>query len=222
MKLSDRIFLLPYLIVFFIDLAVLVIFAGYLFSGRFQVTKVLYFVLVIIVSLVIYFLRIKVIGNKTILNKFSDDQQFGYGLIFFVSMALGCLFITWFIIKTHLNIFFADFQKLDFSPVQWLDFLHENYQAISFHVIIVIVIAYFLFLLTSPLLRKRERTDLIIWLGTIAVVGLLFTFIPTMKVWQQLVAAKGVGDILSFIFGSSLIYFNLLFLLKKPKDNFIS
>lgn len=218
MRFKDKIFVFPFFVVFFIDLTVLVFFAAYLASGEFQWTKILYLFLVTFISIAIYFLRTGLIGKNTVLDKFTNDEYFGRGLIGFVSLVLGTLMITLLIVKTELGIFINDFQKLDFEPLKWFEFLNSNYQQIILYTFLLVVICYIvlsLIALTSRFVEERAVIKIAITFGII-IIFILFTSKNLLNIWHLVFDIKIVQQVLTYLFSGSLIYFNLFFLLKRP------
>ena len=223
MKFKDKLFLLPYFIIFFIDLTVIVFFIAYLFSGVFQWTKLLYVFLILTTTTIIYFLRIGVIGTKTVLDRFSPDKNFGKGLTAVTSLVMSILIVTFLIAKTRWSIFINDFQKLDFDPLKWFEFLNNNYQQIVLYASLVVVISIILMvpiILFSKFLSKESEEGLIKIMTTIgmAIIFLLFTSNNVLIFWRSIFDIKIIQQILTYLFSGSLIYFNLFFLLKRPSD----
>lgn len=221
MNIKDKIFIFPFFVVFFINLTVLVFFATYLASGQFQWTKVLYLFIILLMTIMIYYLRIITIGNNTVLDKFTTDQYFGRGLVGFVSLVLSTLITTFLIIKTKWNIFINDFQKLDFEPLKWFEFLNHNYQQIVSYTSLVVIISVILMvpvMIFSRHLSKESKEGLIKVLAMtgMMIIFLLFTSENFLNFWRSIFEIKIIRLALTYLFSGSLIYFNLFFLLKKP------
>lgn len=215
LSIKRQLFLLRYITMFVIDIALLVVCFGYLFTGSFQRSKVVFAVLIIVLTVLLFSVRKKLIGSGTVLDQFSSDPQLGKGLLALVMSSLSALFVTTGISLFHWSYFLNDFEKLTFTPIAFVSKIVDEYQSVSLHVLVVVVIAYTLFWILKPLLRKSDKdsVSLMVWIGVIGVFLLLFAYQPLAGSWKSILGIPFVGFLASLVVSASFVISSLRFIL---------
>lgn len=215
LPIKHQLFLLRYITMFVIDLALLVVCFDYLFSGPFQWSKVIFAVLIIVLTVLLSSVRKRLVGSGTVLDGFSSDPQVGKGLLGLVMSSLSALFVTTGISLFHWSYFLSDFEKLTFTPLAFVSTIVDEYQSVSLHVLAVVVIAYALFLILKPLLRKSDQdsVSLMVWIGVIGVFLLLFAYQPLAGSWKSILGTPFVGFLASLVVSASFVISSLRFIL---------
>lgn len=229
MKLKDKILLLPYVVILMFDIAVLVILGMHFLNlTNIESANLYYFLLIIVLAIIIFVLRLLIIGKSTILDKYLTRTKGDSVFIFFVSVIVSILATTWAIKYFSIN-FFVNSLSLDlrFSPLKWLDFLNSNFHRIAFYALIFVLlnslILYLFYNLKDYMEQKGLEVNdeqlkqilLGVMIFNIFVFLILFVSDPMIYFWDNFLKQKLIKQLLSFIFSGSLIYFNLYFLLKR-------
>jgi len=222
-QILKNISILPYFIIFFVDLAVYILLFLYFASSEFQMTKVWYGLLVLVVAALIYILRIKIVGKETVFDRFTKEKNVGSAIVAFVSLCLSIILVTTLIVKLPWAAFINDFQAVSYSPLYWFEFLGKNYLTISIYASIIFIISYIIFIPTFFMKEMTSRFGKSLRAQTFGLIAVII-ILPLLasrtfqSFIQSLVEMKLLSLALGVLFGGSAIYFNLFFLLRKPKN----
>jgi len=227
MKFKDQLLLLPGVVILMFNIAVLVVFISHFlnedYSGR---INTYYLLLICVVAALIFLLRILIIGKSTILDKYITRTKDDWIFILFISFVVATLITTWAIRYFSISLFIDFFsQNSTNSPLRWFDLLNNNFYRLAFYGMAFVLVNYpFIYFFNKLKNNQKIKDDSIkaisITLGILGIFIFIALFIsdPMIYFWDKIIKINIIKKLLSFIFGSSLLIYNLFFLFKKYKQ----